>query len=133
MIKVFLGGTCNNSSWRNSLIPKLDKSKVEYMDPVVPDWTPEYQVKEEQYKKTSDYNLYVITPKIKGVFSIAEATHDACKNPQKTVFCILTSDEFDYFDKPMTKSLQATSDLIKNCGANVFESLDDVANFLNKR
>ena len=33
-MKVFLGGTCNNSNWRNILIQDL---KIEYFDPVVDD------------------------------------------------------------------------------------------------
>jgi hypothetical protein len=37
---VFLGGTCNNSKWRDILIPKL---KVSYFNPVVENWTPECQ------------------------------------------------------------------------------------------
>ena len=34
--KVFLGGTCNNSTWREELIPQL---KIDYYNPVVKDWT----------------------------------------------------------------------------------------------
>ena len=37
-MKVYLGGTCNNSNWRNKLITIL---KVDYFNPVVEDWTPE--------------------------------------------------------------------------------------------
>jgi hypothetical protein len=36
MKKVFLGGTCNESLWRDKLIKLL---KIEYFNPVVPDWT----------------------------------------------------------------------------------------------
>lgn len=31
-MKVFLGGTCNNSTWREELKPLL---KIDYFDPVV--------------------------------------------------------------------------------------------------
>jgi hypothetical protein len=37
--KCFLGGTCNNSQWREALIPML---KIDYFNPVVKDWTPEW-------------------------------------------------------------------------------------------
>ena len=37
---VFLGGTCNNSTWRDKLIPLL---KIDYFNPVVEDWTEEAQ------------------------------------------------------------------------------------------
>ena len=39
-MKVFLGGTCNGSRWRNELIPLLE---CEYFNPVVEDWTPSCQ------------------------------------------------------------------------------------------
>ncbi len=32
--KVFLGGTCNGSLWRDALIKKLN---IDYFNPVVPD------------------------------------------------------------------------------------------------
>ena len=37
-MKVFLGGTCNNSKWRDKLIPMLN---IDYFNPVVDDWTEE--------------------------------------------------------------------------------------------
>ncbi len=37
MKKVFLGGTCNESTWRDRLIKLL---KINYFNPVVKDWTP---------------------------------------------------------------------------------------------
>ena len=39
-MKVFLGGTCAESKWREKLIPLL---KCDYFNPVVDDWTPECQ------------------------------------------------------------------------------------------
>ena len=46
--KVFLGGTCNGSRWREKIIPML---KIDYFNPVVPDWTPECQEEEKRQKK----------------------------------------------------------------------------------
>ena len=34
-MKVFLGGTCNESKWRDDLIKLL---KIDYFNPVVKDW-----------------------------------------------------------------------------------------------
>ena len=47
-MKVFLGGTCAKSKWRDNIIPQL---KCEYFNPVVDDWTPECQKIEEREKK----------------------------------------------------------------------------------
>ena len=38
-MKVFLGGTCNNSIWRDVLIPLLTDNGINYFNPVVDDWT----------------------------------------------------------------------------------------------
>lgn len=39
--KIFLGGTCAGTTWRNELIPILDKFLIKYFNPVVDDWTPQ--------------------------------------------------------------------------------------------
>ena len=57
-MKVFLGGTCAESKWRDNIIPQL---KCEYFNPVVDDWTPECQKIEEREKRICEYHLYVIT------------------------------------------------------------------------
>jgi len=79
-LKVFLGGTCNNSNWRNILIQDL---KIEYFDPVVDDWTFEFQKEELKQRELCDVCLYVITPKMTGVYSIAEVVDDSNKRPEK--------------------------------------------------
>jgi len=69
--KVFLGGTCNESTWRDELIPNLT---IEYFNPILPKgvkWTDVHYEKEIKERKEADYNLYVITPKMTGVYSIA--------------------------------------------------------------
>ena len=67
--KVFLGGTCNESNWRDILIKNLT---IDYFNPVVEDWTPECQEEEIKQRKTCNFVLYCITPKMTGVYSIAE-------------------------------------------------------------
>lgn len=126
--KVFLGGTCNNSTWRNDLIKQL---KIEYFNPVVDDWTPECMNEEIKQRKECDFCLYVITPKMTGVYSIAEVVDDSNKNPEKTVFCFLKEDEAKFTDAQI-KSLDQVKKMVKENGGNVFDSLEEVATFLNK-
>ena len=77
-MKVFLGGTCNNSTWRNELIPSLEYNGIPYFNPVVEDWTPECQAEEYRQKEEKcAIHLYVITGEMIGVFSIAEAVDSA--------------------------------------------------------
>lgn len=130
MKKVFLGGTCNNSSWRNRLIPLLN---IEYFNPVVEDWTEECQQEEIRQKKICNYHLYVITPLMLGSFSIAEVVDSSNKNPQGTIFCVLEKDDNKQFTTPELKSLKAVKAMVKSNGGTVLTSLEEVANFLNKQ
>lgn len=127
--KVFLGGTCNGSEWRNELIPML---KIDYFNPVVENWTPECQAEEEYQKKVCKWQLYVITPQMTGVFSIAEAVQGSNKDPKHTIFCVLKEHQGKVFENFNIKSLNATSKLISENGAIICESLNEVADILNK-
>ena len=77
-MRVFLGGTCANTTWRNELIPLLEKNNIDYFNPVVEDWTLECQAIEEEEKNSKcDTHLYVITKEMMGTYSIAEIIHSA--------------------------------------------------------
>lgn len=128
MKKVFLGGTCNDSKWREYLIPKL---KMRYFNPVVDDWTPEAQQNEEFQKQICDYHLYVITPQMKGVYSIAEAVDDSNKISEKCIFCVLKDHLGKSFDESEMKSLNAVSKLIEANGGIILNNLKDVVKFIN--
>lgn len=145
MMKVFLGGTCNGSTWRDDLIKSL---KIEFFNPVVPDWTEECYQEELRQRELCDYCLYVITPLMTGVYSIAEVVDDSNKRPEKTVFVILdkdvrkvkNSDGFNsyidevpaWFEKAQMKSLQAVAKMVELNGAKVFNDLPSLAEYLNK-
>ena len=127
-IKVFLGGTCNNSTWRDKLIPKL---QIDYFNPVVDDWTEDDYKEELKQRKTCDFCLYVITPMMKGVYSIAEVVDDSNKRPEKTIYAFLDNDEKQKFDKEQLKSLDKVGIMVKENGGKYFKSLDEVAVYLN--
>ena len=128
MKKVFLGGTCNDSTWRENLIAKL---KIEYFNPVVKDWTPECQEEELRQREACDFCLYVLTPKMTGVYSIAEAVDDSNKRPEKTVFCFLFTDSELEFTSHQLKSLTQVGKMINANGGVWCSSLDAVAIYLN--
>jgi Nucleoside 2-deoxyribosyltransferase like len=127
--KVFLGGTANNSTWREQLIPLLDKTKISYFNPVIKDreWTLTDQAKEMEEKKNCDFILYTITNQMLGFYSVAEVVDDSNKRPNKTIFCYLG----EGFEKHQIKSLQATARLVKENSAQVFTNLAEVAEYLN--
>ena len=126
--KVFLGGTVNKSAWRDKLIPLL---KINYFNPVVKEWTPKSQTEEIRQREKCDYCLYVITPKMTGVYSIAEVVSDSYEQPEKTIFCVLPEDEGDTFDEAQIRSLIAVEQMIRKNKAKVFNSLEEIADYLN--
>ena len=126
--KVFLCGTCNESKWRDELIKKL---KIDYFNPVVDDWTEECYKEELRQREICDYCLYVITPRMTGVYSIAEVIDDSNKRPEKTIFCFLSNDDSKRFVNGQIKSLDKVGVMVENNGGKYFKSLDEVAEFLN--
>ena len=128
MKKVFLGGTCNGSKWRNELIEMLT---IDYFYPVVADWTPECMAEEIRQRQACHYCLYVITPKITGVYSIAEVVDDSNKRPDRTLFCFLERDEDEVFSEAQSKSLGMVAEMVSGNGGKVFKNLRDIAKFLN--
>ena len=128
MKKVFLGGTCNESKWRDWLIPAL---KIDYFNPVVPDWTEECYQRELYEREVCDYCLYVITPKMTGAYSIAEVIDDSNKRPEKTVFAFLDKDEGITFDAGQIRSLDRVGRMVENNGGKYCKCLLDVADYLN--
>lgn len=131
MKKVFLGGTCAESTWRDFLISKLDKNKVSYFNPVVEDWTPECMEREIFEREHCDYVLYTITPLMQGVYSIAEVIDDSNKRPEKTIFCVVDEDNGRYFSEGQIRSLNQVGKMVSKNGGKVFISVHAVAEYLN--
>lgn len=131
MITVFLGGTCNSSTWRDELLTMLDSEKVDAFNPVVDDWDEQAQANEDWHKANDDFCLYVLTPEMTGIYSIFEVADDSNKRPEKTIFCVLPERDGKTFSVGIQKNfLKIKKDLIRN-GARVCESLEEIATFLN--
>ncbi len=128
--KVFLGGTCNGSEWRNELINMLN---IDYFNPVVENWTPECMVEEIKQRENCDFCLYVITPEMEGVYSIAEVVDDSNKRPTKTIFCLIQNYGDKEFSKTQIKSLDAVGKMVVRNGALYFKNLYEVSIYLNMK
>jgi len=129
--RVFLGGTCANSLWRDKLIPMLT---IDYFNPVVSNWTPECQLEKLKQREECDFVLYVLT-RIYSTFSIAEVVDDSNKRPEKTILCIMNEKLPNgkwALDSQELKHLDAIGRLVKRNGGLYFNSLEEVANYLNK-
>ncbi len=128
MKKVFLGGTCNETTWRDELKSLL---KIDYFDPVVDDWNEKAQQEEVTQRRKCDFVLYTITPKMTGVYSIAQAVDDSNKRPRKTIFCYLEKDGDDLFDFGQLRSLKSVAHMVKQNGGTICTSLSECADVLN--
>ena len=130
-VKVFLGGTCADSTWREELLSMLDADKIDAFNPVVPDWTPECQKEEDFHRESDDICLYVITPEGVGFYSFVEVTDDSNKRPKRTVLCVLESANGKVFEGHTKKCALKTMKLVSNNGVVVFDNLQELANYLN--
>jgi len=127
-MKVFLGGTINGSLWRDEVIGKIT---MDYFNPVVDEWSEQDVLNEEREKEVCDWLLFVITPLMAGVYSIAEAVDASNKCPEKTIFCVLDDDGSSTWSECQVKSLNQVKKMIRGNGAVVLDDLDEVVRFLN--
>lgn len=103
------------------------------------------ELEELRQREICDYCLYVITPKMTGVYSIAEVIDDSNKRPKKTIFCYLNSDfnykwleneyldRYIYFDEGQIKSLEKVGKMVEDNGGKFLQSLQEIADFLNSK
>jgi Nucleoside 2-deoxyribosyltransferase like len=127
--EVFLGGTCGSSAWRDELIPQLT---INFFNPVVPDWNDAADALEKEKRATCDYVLYVLTPETPSTYSIAEVVQDSNIRPGRTVFCWLEEYGGVKLEGHQAKAFKNISKMVQLNGAQVFTSLAEVAEFLNR-
>jgi len=132
LMKVFLGGTCNESTWRNRMMIHLYNEGLEYFNPVVDDWDGEAQANELRERKACDFCLYAITPRMTDSYAIAEAVDDSNKRPNKTIFVLLRDDGNLRFTKGQWKSLVSVANMVGRNGGQIFEDLKSAAIWMGK-
>ena len=133
MKRVFLGGTCNESTWRNIMMVHLHGDGLEYFNPVVDDWDDKAQANELRERQECDFCLYTITPKMTGTYSIAEVVDDSNKRPEKTVMVILRYDGKEKFEYGQFKSLIAVAGLVERNGGEVFDNLKSASIYMRDK
>ena len=145
-MRVFLGGTCNGSLWRNELIPMLEAQGIDYFNPVVDDWNEEAQQRKIQEREECDICLYCITPKMPGGYSIAEVVDDSNKRPEKTVFVVLDWVYDDHaslippdggsgiveFDEGQKRSLEQVGRMVGGNGGKYCDSLLSASEYIGR-
>ncbi|MFT6500987.1 MAG: hypothetical protein ACJASQ_001097 [Crocinitomicaceae bacterium] len=127
-MKVFLGGTVNQSKWRHKVMEQL---RIDYFDPVVDDWNDAAYERELSERRFCDYLLYVITPKMTGYYAVAEVTDDSYHRPDRTIYCYLSEDGEDTFSEDQILEFEQLGEVVKKNGGAWFRNLDEVVSFLN--
>ena len=126
--KVYLGGTISGSTWRDELIELL---KIDYFKPTNEVWSEEGYKEAQSQREICDYFLYVITPKVIDMHTIASLSQDSSMYPDKTIFCALSVDDGSTFSQEQIQSLDEISKVVSSNGAKVFSDLKSVADYLN--
>jgi hypothetical protein len=76
---VFLGGSCNPTTWRHDVaIPLMEAANVKYYNPQVDDWTPELVEIEAKAKDQAAILLFVIDDQTRALASVAESIENIC-------------------------------------------------------
>ena len=130
--RCFLGGTCNGSLWRNSMKIHLYDTDVTMFNPVVEEWDDEAKANEIRERENCDFVLYTITPKMTGVYSIAELVEDSVKRSEDTIMVMLRDDMQDRFTDHQWDSLISVGAMVYNNGAQVFDSLKQAADYMRE-
>ena len=73
--KTYIGlfGTCGTSTWRKDFIEKFEQHGIEYFNPQVDDWYPEFAKIEAQHLVKDDIILFPVTSETLGTGSLAES------------------------------------------------------------
>ena len=73
MAQVFLGGSCNPTTWRQDVaIPMLEKAGVTFYNPQVDKWHSSLVALEAQAKKDADVLLFVVDGQTRATASMIE-------------------------------------------------------------
>lgn len=73
-LQVFLGGSCNPTTWRQNLaIPYLEMNGISYYNPQIDNWTPEVVELEHRAKQDAQVLLFVIDDQTRATVTLIES------------------------------------------------------------
>ena len=102
--KVFLGGSCNPTTWRADIaIPLLESKEITFFNPQVDEWSEELVAIEAKAKEDAEVLLFVIDNKTRGITSMLEATENISRG-RKVILVIVPYDEITVDDVPLEGS-----------------------------
>jgi hypothetical protein len=94
---VFLGGSCNPTTWRQvKAIPYLEQHGISYFNPQVDDWNEEFAVKENQAKENAKINFFVIENQTNGTMSLVEICYLIGRG--KTIIIAMDNEPHSFYE-----------------------------------
>ncbi|CAG2230302.1 RAW [Mytilus edulis] len=118
--RVFLGGSCNPTTWRQELaIPFLKSHGITFYNPQVQNWRPELLELEAQAKENADIMFFVIDKETRGISSMIEVGYLVAS--MKQVILVLTEIEDNDTECKRVFTEQEKSDLCR--GRKILEDL----------
>lgn len=133
-MKINLGGLCGTSKWREYFVEKVGVKGIEFINPVVKNWSWNEDSKEEKQQRilSCDFLVYFIAPPLQGFSSVASAVDYSNKFPKKLLFCCVDTYESSSFSEHQIESLKVVKDIIRDNGCKIFDSLDKMADFIRE-
>lgn len=128
-MRVFLGGTQNNSLWRDQVT--INRT-IDYIipEPKVNGVTSSIT---EEAKEKCDILVYTITPLSIGVSDIVEAATSIWLYPNKEIIiCVLEIDGYMHFNTKMLMDIRSSFISLIKYGLTVVNTIDDLNAHLNK-
>lgn len=111
-LQIFLGGSCNPTTWRQTVaIPFLKTNGISYYNPQVDNWTPDVVNLERQAKQSAKIILFVIDKQTRSTVSIVESAYMAAENRS----LVLVMNPFDKFIKASLEESRQTNDVVRIC------------------
>jgi len=137
--EVFLGGSCNPTTWRrDEAIPRLKELGITYYNPQVASWHPGLIALEEEAKQSAQVLFFVIDNQTRAVSSMLEASYLAASGrklvlvvsgPWQTI-CGEAITNTEYCD--LTRTQNYLQDLVERQGLPVFDSISSALDCTDK-
>nr|XP_029709942.1 uncharacterized protein LOC109403689 isoform X3 [Aedes albopictus] len=88
--EVFLGGSCNPTTWRADVaIPTLKKLGITFFNPQVSEWTPDLLELEHRAKEKAKVLFFVMDPQTRSTAGAIEVANIAGRNSKHLVLVLL--------------------------------------------
>ncbi|TRY61726.1 hypothetical protein TCAL_11143 [Tigriopus californicus] len=139
---VFLGGSCNPTSWRQDFaIPYFKSYGITYYNPQQSNWVPEMIELEHQAKQTSQILFFVMNEKTRNVVSMIEVAYLSggqrkvivMINPYPNSSHLINGEkllESEYLD--LNAGLTTVHDLVERQGIPVFKDINIALSCISK-